>query len=147
MLLPPDKLTQCSWSMRCGDTTALVHGNVCFSRSRPGANSTSFQTHQAFLPLELPADIVRMGQLRLCGAKQLEMPRLHKDPETTDHSLETSSVPQPLPLLLDEIPRAKCGLVVSLPVRTHPLSLAGLTGSELNRTLKFPPHLGWGGEF
>lgn len=75
------------------------------------------------------------------------MPRLHKDPETTDHSLETSSVPQPVPLLLDEIPRAKCGLVLSLPVRTLPLNLAGLTGSELSRTLKFPPHLGWEGNF
>lgn len=139
MSLPPDQLTQCSWSMRQADTTALVHGNVLFcrvasSRSRPGGNSTSFQTHQVFLPLELSERIVGMLQLRLCGAKQLEMPRLHKDLEITDYSLETSSVSQPVPLLLDKIPRAKCGLLTASQ-EDSPLSLAGPTGSELSRTL------------
>lgn len=82
MLLSPGQLTQCSWTARCEDTTALVHGNVCFSRvgsssSGPEGDSTLSQTHQALLPLELPGDIVRMVQPRLCGAKQLEMNRLH----------------------------------------------------------------------
>lgn len=125
----------------------MVRGNVSFSRagssrSRPRRNSASFQAYPVLLRLELPEGIVGMAQLRLCGAKQLEMPRLHKDPETTDHSPETSSVSQPVPLLLD-----KCGLVASLPVRrTLPLSLAGLIGSKLSRTLEFSPRFDWRGE-
>lgn len=152
MLLSPGQLIQCSWTARCEDTTALVHGSVCFCRvgsssSGPGGNLTLSQTHQALLPLELPEDIVGMVQPRFCGAKQLEMPRLHKNPETTDHIPELSSVSQPVPLLLDKIPRAKCGLVVSLPVRSPlRLNFAGLTGSELIRTLEFPPLYAWSRE-
>lgn len=117
MLLPtPDQLTQYSWSTRCEDSLGAWKCLLQQSgdqQLQSGGNSTLSQTHQALLPLEHPEDIVGMVQLRLCGAKQLEMPRLCKDPETTDHSPETSSMSQPVSLLLDKIPRAECGLCAS----------------------------------
>lgn len=82
------------------------------SRSMPGDDSTSSQTHWAFVPLD-PDHVVGMVQLRLCEAKQLETYRPGGyRPQPGDSVLGSACAPP-----LDKIPRARCGLLVSLPVR------------------------------
>lgn len=89
MPLPPDQLTQCSWSMRWGDTQPWcteMWASAVWGAADPGLEETQFHSKH------IRCCIVGMVQPGLCEAKQLEMHRLHKDPETTVYSPETSSM-------------------------------------------------------